>query len=288
MSYPNIAVPEKLKEIQQWFGEIIAQPLVGNDQIFPFSPQGSSIQLEASKHLLASPTLASYQRIEIYNQQYWWRLFKNLEEIFPLLVHLLGQDLFEKKIAIPFLQAYPPHHWSLNHLGDFLPDWLKKNEKSDQRKLFMEASQVDLSCVKAYYSARIPPPKEFESNSFIILQPHVTLLGLDYDLPALKTQLHQNKRLFEKIAFSPLTNSNSPYYYIIYQNSDNHALWKKLTPTVYHVLSQFQRELSIEQLCEWLENQDKIMQEEAQHQFQNWFQDWFSHQWLQFINKNEL
>jgi hypothetical protein len=127
-------VPTLLKETQEWFGSIISRAIDGNSQMNPISPTGRPMREEAWDHIRPSPTLQPAQRIQIYNQQYWWRLVNTLQESFPLVTRLFGFHAFNFTIAMPFLLKYPPNDWTLNSLGDRLPRWIEEEYKADDRQ----------------------------------------------------------------------------------------------------------------------------------------------------------
>src|SRR5437016_6261368 len=106
-----IEVPAEILNIQKWFSGIIVNPLI-EDRINPISPMGIDIQIEVARFILPSAHLKPYQRMEIYNQQYWWRLINILQANFPLTLRLLGPGMFNR-IVVLFLKENPPKHWSL-------------------------------------------------------------------------------------------------------------------------------------------------------------------------------
>src|SRR4051794_31429096 len=101
MTIYDSKVPLQLKKELQWFASILARPIDQENQMNPISPSGLSMELEAAQHIAPSPTLRPSQRIQIYNQQYWWRLINVLHESNPMLVRLMGYLDFNRNIAIP-------------------------------------------------------------------------------------------------------------------------------------------------------------------------------------------
>ena len=77
-----------LFELQEWLGALIAQPLQLDHRLPNLSPFGTPIEKEIEKYVAPSPTLKPFQRVQIYHQQYWWRLVKCMQQNFPMLVRL--------------------------------------------------------------------------------------------------------------------------------------------------------------------------------------------------------
>ena len=128
-------VPSLLKREQQWFGSIISRPIDVDSKMNPMSPSGIPMEVEAAEHITPSPTLRSAQRIQIYNQQYWWRLLNTLHDIFPLTTRLFGYQDFNRTIGMPYLTKYPPCHWSLTLIGERLERWVEEDYHAGDKEL---------------------------------------------------------------------------------------------------------------------------------------------------------
>lgn len=172
MTY-DTKVPIKLKKIQHWFGSIIGRPIDEDSRMNPLSPSGNPMELEAYDFIKPSPTLRPAQRIQIYNQQYWWRLINHMHESFPLVIRLFGYHDFNRTIAIPYLVSYPPTHWSLNQLGDKLPQWVEEEYQADDKQLVYDAVRVDWAFSHSFVAAELEPihganlPREGDPSSLL-------------------------------------------------------------------------------------------------------------------------
>ena len=174
--------PKALEEMQQWFGTLIQQPL----------PSAHSLDLaskekEAARYITSKTPLKAYQRMQIYQEQYWWRLQKALAANFPLLAHLMGNERFEKEMAVPYFTAYPPNHWSLHRLGENLGNWIKTNLKIPEQKQLLEATFIDSALYQTATKQMFTPitstllaKEEAQALTFkpLFLQPHLSFLEL--------------------------------------------------------------------------------------------------------------
>jgi hypothetical protein len=59
-------------------------------------------------------------RLAIYGTAYYARLLECLLEEFPVLVHALGEELFDA-FAVGYLQKYPSRSYTLNDLATNIP-----------------------------------------------------------------------------------------------------------------------------------------------------------------------
>ena len=119
-------VPAGLREVQEWFGPLISRPLDTEGKILPLSIKGHLIEEEARQYIVPSATLRPHERLELYNQQYWWRLIKHLKRAYPCLKRLFGEPFFERDIIVPYLTKYPPSHWNISDTGKRLYQWVEE------------------------------------------------------------------------------------------------------------------------------------------------------------------
>lgn len=128
-------VPLNLLNLQKWFADVITTPLIDNKM------QGSS---NAHEMIKPSKQLSASQRIEIYNQQYWWRLLETMHKNFPLLTRLFGYSAFNEELAVPYLYEHKSQHFSLAYLGENLSDWIQNTYNKEDKKLVYHAAEVDI------------------------------------------------------------------------------------------------------------------------------------------------
>jgi hypothetical protein len=284
-------IPESLKRTQTWFGSIIARPIDVDSQMEPISPSGVSMEVESALYITPSPTLRPAQRIQIYNQQYWWRLLATLHEIFPLVTRLFGYFDFNRKIGIPYLDQYPPNDWSLNNLGNRLPQWIEDEYQEEDKPLVRNAASIDLAYNLSFFSKKYPPimlenlpvPGDPASlfDCILYLQPHIYLFELKCDLFHVREEmLKQEPEHWIENDFPALPRDKQPYYFVLFRNHHNHIAYDSISFAAYQILKLFKQGSSVEQVCQWLEGQDEKVSEESSQKLQFWFQEWMIRQWF--------
>ncbi len=70
-----------------------------------------------------SHSLTAAARLAIYGHSYFARLQECLRAEFPVLLHALGQELFNL-FTFEYLKVYPSRSYTLNHLGENFPRYL--------------------------------------------------------------------------------------------------------------------------------------------------------------------
>lgn len=265
-------VPKALKKTQQWFGSIIEVPLAEDGGIQKKTPLGNSIEEEAPQFIAPSPTLKPYQRIQIYNQQYWWRLLEILQENFPLVVRLFGYADFNHTLGIPYLLKHRPNHWSLNNLGDQLPNWLLDEYKAPDKEMIYHASILDLAFHNLFFKKLLPPITEV-TEDLLYLQPHVAMFLFPYNLTKFRKELLKQEPDYWLENDFPILDK-TPHYTYLYRTRQNTMTWKTSSEAEFALLHQFQKGISIDNLCDWLENQPDSIRLEAETNLQLWFKQW--------------
>ncbi len=302
-------VPHALKMSQQWFAGVITQSIDAHSQISSLAPSGNPIESEAPHFIAPSPTLLPHQRMQIYNQQYWWRLLSSLHDNFPLVTRLFGYYDFNHTIAIPFLLQHPPKHWSLGVLGADLPQWIRLNYTGEDRGLVADAAAVDWEYDRLFTVGSYPPLRAalFAQNGFqanleesdrdqadnsqatesaalqqkIYLQPYVELFDLDYDIFDFRWKFLQSPVEHWIENDFPELVSQKRHYFALYRTLKNNIGWKELSWAEHRLLKAFQTGASVEDACAAMEEgaDPEIFQAAVPH-IAVWFQEWVVRNWL--------
>lgn len=261
---------------------MIAQPLKTDNKIPSTTPFGTDVESEAEKYITPSTTLKPYQRIELYHQQYWWRLLRCLQENFPTLARLHGITIFNQKIGIPYLYENPPTHWALCRLGQTLPDWLAKNAFSD---LDRDVAGIDAAAQRVFWIGE-EEPVDFASFSeediltkTLNLQPHVHLFNLGGDLFTFRDGvLREEPDFWQENPFPEVRQGRC--YFALYRNLKNQVKWKELSIGEYCFLVCFSQGMSIQEACEKIQDEEDAVLKEAQELMPLWFREWTFLKWF--------
>src|SRR5579864_4971501 len=108
--------------------EVTRQPLLPSEKMRPRLPDGRSVRAIANVLIKPNDRLNSFERLEIYNQQYWFRILASFSEDFPGLRSLIGERKFEK-LAVAYLDECPSQSFTLRNLGARLEAWLGKHRE---------------------------------------------------------------------------------------------------------------------------------------------------------------
>ena len=87
-----------LLELQRRMAEDLRRPLTSNFEMQETAADGESVDEIAESYIAPNARLSSFERLEIYNRQYWFRLISAIAEDFPTLNAVLGQKRFDALI----------------------------------------------------------------------------------------------------------------------------------------------------------------------------------------------
>ncbi|MGC2604202.1 MAG: DUF2063 domain-containing protein, partial [Silvibacterium sp.] len=80
----------ELLELQRRMAAAILHPLTRSETMPRRRRDGVSNEREANALIAPNDRLNSFERLEIYNRQYWFRLYSSFEEDFPGLKAIIG------------------------------------------------------------------------------------------------------------------------------------------------------------------------------------------------------
>ncbi len=194
------AHPASLAEIQRAMATAVMQPLTANDNMQSHAADGRPMQQVAASFIAPNSQLSAFERLEVYNRQYWYRVLDSFAEDFAALRMILGSRAFHA-LSIAYLTAHPSRSFTLRNLGAKLVDWLIANPQFAGRRhaLAVDVARVEWAFVEAFDNAEYPPLTveqiaTLDAASRLALQPHVQLLALYYAADDLALNLHKQER----------------------------------------------------------------------------------------------
>ncbi len=289
------AVPNRLKDLQEWFGGVIGQPLRKDQTIQPRTPTRSLIRTEAARYVCPSPSLAPYERMQIYNQQYWWRLQKNLADNFPTASGLLGRQKFEQQMAAPYFVAHPPDHWALIRLGPHLADWIKTNYRGSHREILSESALLDYTFNICFGAPHFDPLSNSQADAhqlatqMLYLQPHIRLFSFEQDTIRFRDAIiSQTKEGYWLAHPPPKIDRSRRFYYVTLRDSEGFIIWREISQAMHFLLDYFARGSTIDDICEALETQVESIQLEVAANLQAWMQEWVANEWLTLQKSSDV
>jgi hypothetical protein len=187
-----------LLELQRRMAEDVRRPLTQEYAMQRVGEDGLSIEDLARSYIKPNAELTSFERLEIYNRQYWFRVIAAVAEDCPALSAVLGSKKFDALI-LAYLKETPSTSWTLRDLSGKLPAFLEAHPEFTGRRhrLAVEVARLGWAYVEAFDGRQLKPltTEDIQAigpESKVSLQPHVQLLDLHYPVDELVLAVHKS------------------------------------------------------------------------------------------------
>jgi len=287
-----------LLSLQRTMARAVMQPLTPAENMSKRAPNGEPMTEYAGKFIKPNDRLSSFERLEIYNRQYWWRLMASLAEDFPGLQAILGNRRFEA-LCKAYLTDRPSRSFTLRNLGRDLGPWLKRNPEWAGHKQAMALDMVGLEWadIQAFDGAAEEPlrpadlAKSTGGNLRLRLQPYVQLLKFSYPVDDLVLEIkrfnddteflsnafrerRKRKRVAAVAQLKPKT------IHLAVHRVDDSVYFRRLDPAEYQLLLAMQRGKTLAQaVSDTFRKRSKHSQTDPA-QVTQWFQHWSKLRWF--------
>jgi hypothetical protein len=192
--------PMNLADLQREMAAAVMLPLTPNEQMRAESADGRPMSAVAESFIAPNSRLTAFERLEIYNRQYWFRVLGALAEDFPALRAVLGGRAFEA-LSVAYLAAHPSRSFTLRNLGSRLAEWLACNPRwaGRRHRLALDVVRIEWAFVESFDNAERAPLTldqiaTLNAGSRLALQPHLQLIALNYAADDLVLSLHDRQK----------------------------------------------------------------------------------------------
>lgn len=192
--------PMSLAELQREMAAAVMLPLTTDEQMRSESADGRKMSAVAESFIAPNSRLTAFERLEIYNRQYWFRLLGALAEDFNALRSVVGDRAFES-LSVAYLTAHPSRSFSMRNLGSKLVEWLTASPQyaGRRRRLAIDVARVEWAFIEAFDRAEREPLTldqiaTLDGRSKLALQPHLRLVAMDYAADELVLALDERQK----------------------------------------------------------------------------------------------
>jgi len=185
----------QLLDIQRRMAAAVMHPLTRAETMPRRRRDGASNLSEAEAIIRPNDRLTSFERLEIYNRQYWFRLYSCFEEDFPGLQAILGRAKFDALMRA-YLTDCPSESFTLRNLGSRLDAWLADHPEfvRPHAELALDMVRLEWAHIETFDSEeRLHLAAEhlaaIGEDSILRLQPYLRVLALSYPVDDLLLQV---------------------------------------------------------------------------------------------------
>ncbi len=258
---------------------------------------GRPMKKVAAEFIKPNERLTSFERLEIYNRQYWLRLKDCFYDDYPGLRALLGDRRFEQ-LTVAYLAEHPSQSFTLRNLGRRLVQFLETHPRWSvpNPSVVLDMARLEWAHIEAFDNASEPvltvdalldcDPGRLRLR----LQPHISLLHLRHAVDKLLVDIQRQRGLRAEAsnAVEPrrrqgrnaLKRGLKPAaVHLAVHRHQGGVYYKRLEPPQYGLLRAFQAGVPFADACSELAV-SHAGDSELQNQVRDWFANWASLGWF--------
>jgi hypothetical protein len=284
-----------LAQIQRAVFEVIRQPLTPSQHLRPRMPDGRRTREIAKAIIKPNDRLASHERLEIYNQQYWFRILSSFAEDFPGLRGLIGVRKFDQ-LSVAYLSENPSQTFTLRNLGKNLESWLRRHPEfaPGNHRMAIDMVRVEWAEIEAFDGPESPRFSREElaglgGHTVFRLQPHLQMLELAYPVDDLLFRVRRAEHSMvsnavrkslrrPKIRKTSLPRAQTTYL-VVYRLQDT-VYFKRLTREAFALMGALGKGKPLGEALETTMPKSPAKIEAFRKQVRAWFENWASLGWL--------
>ena len=288
----------KLMQLQRTMARAVMQPLTSSERMQRRAPGGGPMKRYASRFIKPNDRLTSFERLEIYNRQYWFRVLSALGEDFPGLRAVLGQLRFDA-MAKAYLIANPSRSFTLRNLGARLESWLRKNSKyaGTNQNLALDIVRLEWADIEAFDGAAEPALRPEDLANVVgarlklTIQPYVRLLSFRYPVDDLLLEVRQedDDTDFASNAFTErkkrkrvraVAKLKPAQIFLAVHRIDYSVYFRRLDEEEFSILTALSQGKTLSAAVESAFHKSKVAPEQRPLKVQTWFQTWSTLGWF--------
>ena len=295
-----------LAALQRTMARAVMQPLTASERMQQTAPDGKSMRAYASRFIKPNDRLTSFERLEIYNRQYWFRLLSSMIEDFPGLRAVLGDTQFEA-MSKAYLVDCPSRSFTLRNLGARLESWLRKHPKwaAAKQALAVDIARLEWADIEAFDAAALPGLHTEDITGAVgaglrlQLQPYVQLLSFHYPVDDLLLAMRKEDedKDFASNAFEErrkrkrvqaVAKLKPGAIFLVVHRIDNSVYFRRIEAEEFAVLSALRQGKTLEKAVNAAFRKSSIPLGELAASVQQWFQNWATLGWFCRPQKTQL
>ena len=285
-----------LDRIQRSMFDAVRQPLTASENMRQRTKDGRSLRRIAEDIIKPNDRLTSFERLEIYNRQYWLRVLAALAEDFEGLRLILGDRQFEK-LSVAYVQDCPSQSFTLRNLGSRLESWLRSHPAfvPGVETIALDMARLEWAEIEAFDEASKPKLTEADLSSLgpdpqFELQPHIRLLDLNYPVDEILLAIRSDQRENDIVSNAVASNAHRrrarkrslpqpEKIFLAVHRADNSVYFKRLDAEAFAILCALRDGKRLSEAVEFVDWNSRSG-EQAAESLQAWFALWSSLGWF--------
>jgi hypothetical protein len=284
----------ELRRLQRLAGAVIMRPLGPGWRTQRRWTDNRDMRAVTGEFIKPNSRLTSFERIEIYNKQYWFRLYDTMYEDFPGLRAVLGAAKFNTLLKA-YLTENPSRSYTLRNLASRLEQFIRSHRKlvSPRFDLAIDMVRFEWAQIVAFDGAARPPVSvddllgKAPNRIFLALQPYMAVLDLAYPLDDYTMQLKRDglrgeaSNAMEESPGKSRTRKRRARLpgrgrtFVVVHRHNNALYYKRLEPAGYRLLTELSGGASLQDALAST-SRSRLDPEKIK----DWFQTWTALGWF--------
>jgi len=295
----------KLASLQRRMARAVMAPLTPEGYMRRSAPGGRSMRAEAAAFIKPNDRLTSFERLEIYNRQYWYRVLDSFAEDFPGLRAVLGDRKYDR-VAEAYISDCPSRTFTLRNLGSNLEAWLRKHPRfaGARQKLALDMVRLEWAEIETFDGAAQTALKPEDlagarpAKLRLQLQPYIRLLDLRYPVDDLLLEVRSeedievasnafSERRKRKCVQAVARLEAKPIFLAIHR-LDYSVYFRRLEREEFLILRELHEGKTLARAVDAAFRKTAISAAERPAHAENWFHTWAALGWFCGPGKKQL
>ena len=286
-----------LLNLQRRMARAVMTPLTPSEGMQRVAANGCPMRAVAAEFIKPNDRLTSFERLEIYNRQYWFRVLSSFAEDFPGLRAVLGGRRFDA-VAQAYVKDCPSRSFTLRNLGSRLESWLRRHPAwaGSRQALAIDMVRLEWADIEAFdgKAEQALKPEDLAgvdaSKLRLRLQPYIQLLHLRYPVDDLLlavrndddtefssnafTERRKRKRVLAVARLKP-----SPIFLAVHRLDDS-VYFRRLEREEFLILSNLREGKKLSDAIESALRRSSIDAADRPAMVERWFHAWATLGWF--------
>ncbi|MEO6036448.1 MAG: DNA-binding domain-containing protein [Verrucomicrobiota bacterium] len=297
-SLPSASERATLTDLQRLMAGAVMRRLTPAEEMQKSWTDGRPTQQVVGEFIKPNDRLTSFERLEIYNRQYWNRILECFYGDYPGLQTLLGETKF-RKLAIAYLDQCPSQCFTMRNLGRSLEEFLRAEPRHTKpiEQLALDMARLEWAHVEAFDAEACPVLTADDllglksATVQLTLQPYLSLLELGFAVDQYLLSLKKEGDTLRSEASNAVTErrqqtvkkKNKPKrakIFLAVHRMDDCVWYKRIEADEFKILSALRDGATLENACAATIDPEARSVEEWSALIRQWFQNWTSLGWF--------
>jgi hypothetical protein len=246
----------ELRAFQRLMTAAVVRPLDAEDNLQSKWVDGRPMDQVAAEFIKPNDRLTSFERLQLYNQMYWYRVLEAVRDDCPGLRAAIGEPAFAR-LAKAYLAQCPSRSFTLRNLSSRLPDFIRAHPRltAPRTALAIEVARFEWAQTVAFDGEARPvvagadlagtPPDRLRLG----LQPYITLLDLRHPIDTFVISVKRRDVLRSEASNTPdsqvvarrsairVRRPRPVRTCVVVHRHHNRLFYKRLEPAAFRILA---------------------------------------------------